>query len=169
MNEHKEKRNFNVFTDDKIEEYLIKRLLELSSEKLEYVIKGFKTRLGENERNRLIDFVNKEDAIELTTSRAIKILQENKNHLVEKFHVKRLGIFGSYARGEQKAYSDIDIIVEFFEGCIIGLKIISLKNFLETILGKNVDVMSYDSIKGYVKSNIEKEVVIVWEEETSGN
>jgi hypothetical protein len=45
------------------------------------------------------------------------ILQERKNYLVEKFGVMEIAIFGSYARGEQKKDSDVDLIVDFKEGC----------------------------------------------------
>ncbi|MEO0233311.1 MAG: nucleotidyltransferase domain-containing protein, partial [candidate division WOR-3 bacterium] len=44
------------------------------------------------------------------------ILQERKNYLVEKFGVIEIAIFGSYARGEQRKDSDVDIIVDFKEG-----------------------------------------------------
>ncbi len=51
-----------------------------------------------------------------TLSEIKKIILENKKELKEKYKVKTIGIFGSYARGEQKETSDIDILVEFEGG-----------------------------------------------------
>ena len=45
----------------------------------------------------------------------IKILREHKEELKEKYKIKEIKIFGSYARGEQRETSDIDIIVDFEE------------------------------------------------------
>ncbi|NPA62629.1 MAG: nucleotidyltransferase, partial [Methanococci archaeon] len=50
-----------------------------------------------------------------------------KKELKEKYKVKSIAIFGSYARGEQKETSDIDIMVEFYEP--IGLKIVDLRDY----------------------------------------
>ena len=43
----------------------------------------------------------------------IDLLRSHAGDIKAKFAVKRIGLFGSYARGEQKASSDIDILVEF--------------------------------------------------------
>ena len=63
----------------------------------------------------------------------------------EKFKVKSIAIFGSYARGEQTPQSDIDIIVEFKEP--VGMLFIHLADFLEEILGIKVDLLTSDRIK----------------------
>ncbi len=57
-----------------------------------------------------------------------KILLEHKQELKEKYKVKSIAIFGSYARGEQTEKSDIDILVEFYEP--IGLKIARFERVL---------------------------------------
>jgi len=44
-----------------------------------------------------------------------KILAKHKRELYEKYKIKEIGIFGSFARGEEKEGSDIDILVEFEE------------------------------------------------------
>ena len=82
----------------------------------------------------------------------MKIAEEIKNILAEyeeelrsKFHVKKLGIFGSYARNEQRENSDIDIMVDF-EGPI-RLEFVDLAECLETILGVTVDLVPRDAIK----------------------
>ncbi|MEO6724443.1 MAG: nucleotidyltransferase domain-containing protein, partial [Blastocatellia bacterium] len=58
----------------------------------------------------------------LTKEQAIQLLRENYPHLVAEYGVKRIGLFGSYAKGSPKEQSDVDVIVEFERP--IGLKFI---------------------------------------------
>ena len=69
----------------------------------------------------------------------IKLLRQNKPYLKKHFGVKSIGLYGSVAKGEAKADSDIDILVELTEprfqylmGCIL---------YLEQQLGTHVDVI----------------------------
>ncbi len=163
------KEGYDLFVDEKREEYLIQRLLELPLEKLEYVIKGLKTRLKENDKQQLVELITRDESTILDIDQVKDILIKNQERLVEDFCVRSIGVFGSYAKRTQTIYSDIDILVEFYEGSKIGFKFIALKDFLEGILGRNVDVMTYDSVKDSIKSNIEKEVVYVWRKETTEN
>ncbi|MDM7266208.1 MAG: nucleotidyltransferase domain-containing protein, partial [Aquificaceae bacterium] len=64
----------------------------------------------------------------------IKTLRNHLRYLRKEYGVKSLAICGSYARGEHKESSDVDILVEFSKP--IGLKFISLADYLEKILGK---------------------------------
>ena len=73
------------------------------------------------------------------------IIKQNKQELKEKFNVKSIAIFGSYVRGEQNEESDVDIRVEFSEP--VGFLFFHLANFLEKILGANVDLITPDAIK----------------------
>ena len=77
--------------------------------------------------------------------------------LKEKFKVKRIGIFGSYSKGEETAESDLDILVEFSEP--IGWEFFDLKEFLREILGKEVDLVTIKALKPQMKDKILKEVV----------
>ncbi len=87
------------------------------------------------------------------------ILAQHKEELRDRYNVKEIGIFGSYIRGEQRAKSDLDILVEFEEP--IGLVFIELAEFLESILEVKVDLVS----KGAVKPNrwryIEEDLIYV--------
>lgn len=47
------------------------------------------------------------------TDQILHYLASNKSRFEKVYHLKRIGIFGSIARGEQKTHSDIDLIVEF--------------------------------------------------------
>jgi len=65
----------------------------------------------------------------ITKKRIERILQEMQPFLKEHFKVKKLGLFGSFCRGEQNQESDIDILVDF--NSIVGLEFFELQTFLE--------------------------------------
>jgi len=83
----------------------------------------------------------------------IKItLIKEKPLLIKKFHVKTIGVFGSYAREEQTAKSDIDILVEFSKP--VGWEFIDLKEHLEKMYGKKIDLVTVKALKPQIKKNI---------------
>ncbi|MCD6093212.1 MAG: nucleotidyltransferase family protein [Candidatus Omnitrophica bacterium] len=84
-------------------------------------------------------------------------LKRYKPFLKEKFKVKEIGIFGSYLRGEESEKSDVDVLVEFYTP--IGWEFIDLKEFLEQILGKEVDLVTRRALKSQLKHKILEEVV----------
>ncbi len=90
-----------------------------------------------------------------------KILREHKEELKRKFGVKEIGIFGSYVRNEQTEVSDIDILVDFEKP--IGWEIVDLKEYLEKILGINVDLVPKGGVvrKPLLWKYIKEEVVYV--------
>lgn len=88
------------------------------------------------------------------------ILVSSKNELRKMYKVKELGIFGSYARGEQKKSSDIDILVKFNPHATL-FDFVGLGNYLEEKLRMNVDVVSEKGIRPELKSNITKRMVKV--------
>jgi len=95
-----------------------------------------------------------------TLSEIKEILRKHKKELREKYRVKSIAIFGSYARGEQTEKSDIDIMVEFYEP--IGLKIVDLRDYLESILNIKVDLITKNSIQNpYIKKSIEEDLIYV--------
>jgi len=87
------------------------------------------------------------------------ILQSHKNDLQVKYHVKELGVFGSFARGEQGLESDVDILVEFDEP--IGWEYVDLIDHLENIIGLKVDLVTPMALKRQMKDTIMKELVQV--------
>ena len=80
--------------------------------------------------------------------------------LKDKYHVKRLGIFGSAIRGDWKKESDIDILVEF-DSPIGFFDFIRLENFLSQILHQKVDLVSKKALKPAIKDNILKDTIYV--------
>ena len=74
--------------------------------------------------------------------------------------MKSIGLFGSYARGEQKDKSDVDILVEFSKP--IGFfKFMELEEYLSKRLGVKVDLVTPDALKPMIKPQIMREVVYV--------
>ncbi len=86
-----------------------------------------------------------------------KILKRNKPILMERFKVKSIGVFGSYARAEEDADSDVDILVELSEP--IGWEIVDLKDYLEDVLGLRVDIVTTKALRRELSETIMKEVV----------
>ncbi|MDR0492540.1 MAG: nucleotidyltransferase domain-containing protein [Nitrososphaerota archaeon] len=79
--------------------------------------------------------------------------------IAKKYGVKKLALFGSYARGEQKITSDVDFIIE--KGKIQGLEFFRFINNLEDALGVHVDVLTYQSLDDdFAKDVVGNEIVL---------
>lgn len=88
------------------------------------------------------------------------LVNEHLGFLSETYHVRKVGIFGSVGRGEQKKSSDIDMLVELSKP--IGLfKFVELENFLSKILKRKVDLTTKNAIKPLIKEEILKETIYV--------
>lgn len=68
------------------------------------------------------------------------ILIEHRAELCSRFHVRQIGIFGSYARHQQTPLSDVDILVELDQP--VGWEIVDLHRYLEDLLGIRVDLLT---------------------------
>ncbi len=73
-------------------------------------------------------------------------------NILKKNNVKRAGIFGSYARGEQKKSSDIDLLIEPPKD--MGFGFFGMNDLLEKELGKKVHLVTYKYINSHIKENI---------------
>ena len=81
----------------------------------------------------------------------------------KQYGVEYAGVFGSVARGEDAEKSDIDLLVEIKKP--IGIyEFIGLKQELEEILGKKVDLVSRGAINKYIKPYIEKDLLKIYGE-----
>jgi hypothetical protein len=78
--------------------------------------------------------------------------------LVEKYHVKTIEIFGSYARGEHSKKSDLDLLVTFSQPYSLW-ELLDVKEFLTAKLGLKVDLVPKDSIKPMLKEQITQEAI----------
>ena len=78
--------------------------------------------------------------------------------LLKKNGVVKAGIFGSYARGEQKKRSDVDLLIKQ-KGRKSLLDLVRLERELEKKLGKKVDLLDYNGLSPYLKDRILEEEV----------
>lgn len=92
----------------------------------------------------------------------IDFLTKEKDLLEERFRVSKIGLFGSYARGEETSESDIDIIVEFLPKTenLTTIKS-SLKELIMNEFGKNVDICREKYLKPYYRDQILKSAIYV--------
>ena len=90
--------------------------------------------------------------------RIMEKLRSELGTLRKKYHVKGIGLFGSYVRGEQKRGSDVDLLVEFQEP--IGMfKFLELEEYLGEIIGRKVDLVSKKALKPRIGKRILAEAV----------
>ena len=91
---------------------------------------------------------------------SVSILFHKHQSDLDQFSVKSLAVFGSVARGEATEYSDIDLLVEFTQ--TIGLfEFIKLKNYLETLIGSKVDLVTPDALHPALRDSILEEAINV--------
>ena len=97
-----------------------------------------------------------------TRDQILDFLSRNKKYFRDNYHITRLGLFGSYARNEQKSNSDIDLVVEFEKGTqnLYDLKN-QLKAYIKKELNINVDICREKYIKPRLKDSILKETLYV--------
>lgn len=95
--------------------------------------------------------------------KVMKIIKRELPYLTEHFGVKRIGLFGSFAKGTPKSDSDVDILVEFDRP--IGLKFMDFADHLEQVLDRKVDVLTPAGIQSIrvkqVAQEIEESVIYV--------
>ena len=95
-----------------------------------------------------------------TLTEIMDILKKNERELSKKYGIQKIGIFGSYLRGEAGQESDFDILVEFGQGVDIGLlKFVEIENYLSDLLGIKVDMVEKSALKPRIGKHILKEVV----------
>jgi len=94
-----------------------------------------------------------------TKQQIIELLTSCKPEMEKRFGVKRLALFGSYSRDEQKPDSDVDILVEV--GPEIGLDFVTMAERIEYLLGEPVELVSARAIKPKFYRHINKDLEYV--------
>jgi predicted nucleotidyltransferase len=85
------------------------------------------------------------------------VLEENRLRL-RALGVKKIGLFGSFLRGEQRPDSDIDLLVEFEPGQKTFDNFIELSFFLEEVLQHRTELVTVESLSPYLGPHILREV-----------
>ena len=94
-----------------------------------------------------------------TLETILEKLRAYKPELQRKYPISRLGVFGSYARGEAKENSDIDVAVEL--NGPMGLNFVEMADEIERLFGVKVDVVPKRAIKSLYLSSVEKDILYV--------
>ena len=81
----------------------------------------------------------------LTKDGILETLRSHHEYLASEFGVRRIGLFGSYAKGHQDEGSDIDLIADFDR--VPGLKFVELTEYLESLFGRSVDVLTQAGVQ----------------------
>ncbi len=80
--------------------------------------------------------------------------------MCEKYQITELGIFGSYARGEQTEASDIDILVDY-EIAPTLIMLIELRDYLSDLFGLKVDVVTKNGLKSRIRDRVLAEAIYI--------
>ena len=91
----------------------------------------------------------------------VKKLETEAPAIRLQFGVKKIGIFGSFARGEQTKKSDVDVLVDFAEGYATLRNFVELAERLEALFRRNVDLITVEGIDKYIRQRVEAEVILV--------
>ena len=99
-------------------------------------------------------------------SKDLEIIKEKiarkKDFLRETYGVEEIGIFGSVARGDSSANSDIDIAIELNHTVPVGLfEFAGIQFYLEDLLGKKVDLVIKTGIKPIIRNRILNQLIVV--------
>ena len=92
-----------------------------------------------------------------TLDEILATLREQRTVLSQRYPIGRLALFGSWARGDAREDSDVDVLVEVDPS--IGLRFVELGNDLEKALGRRVDLVSRRAIKPSLWKRIEPELI----------
>ena len=90
--------------------------------------------------------------------KVFEILKKHDIAIKQKYGVKKIGVFGSFARGEGRKDSDIDVLVEFKDGFETFDNYMELKFFLEDLFGRKVDLVTIEALRPQLKEDILKQV-----------
>jgi predicted nucleotidyltransferase len=92
-----------------------------------------------------------------TRDQIIATLHRQRELLSSRYPIHRLALFGSWARGDAREDSDVDVLVEV-DGSI-GLRFVDLADEIERALGRHVDLVSRRAIKPSLWKRIEPELI----------
>jgi len=96
----------------------------------------------------------------LTRESALNILRAKKDHFAKKYGITDLGIFGSLARNQAAADSDVDVVVKMEKPDLFFM--VHVKEDLENAYQKKVDIIRYrERMNSFLKQRIDAEAIYV--------
>ena len=94
----------------------------------------------------------------MTKETILTFLRTHKDELRQKYGVRRIGLFGSYARDEATSQSDIDIVVDMPSSFTAFF---GLQSYLEEHLEKSIDLGMEKRVRSFIKEQIKQEIIYV--------
>ena len=90
-------------------------------------------------------------------------IAQNKEYLYKTYGVEEIGVFGSFARGDNNENSDIDIAIEInHDKAVVGFfEFGRMERFLEDLLGRKIDLVTKRSIKPYIRERILSQMIMI--------
>jgi uncharacterized protein len=110
----------------------------------------------DNQMNKLSDIFHREDVISLLRQQMVQ----------SRFGIQSLSLFGSVARNEATATSDLDFVVDF-EGVVTFDRYMDLKIFLEDLFNRKIDLAIEGSLKPQIRQRVFEEAILIPREEIS--
>ena len=96
----------------------------------------------------------------MNRTQILGLLADCQQEIAARYGVKRLALFGSAARDELGASSDVDVLVEF-DGPATFNAYMDLKFYLEDLLGRPVDLVTNKALREELRPYVEKEMIRV--------
>ncbi len=92
-----------------------------------------------------------------------QIFERVRSHqsALKQFGAARLGLFGSFVRGEQTEQSDVDIVVEFEPGMKKLHSFLDMADYLEELMGRKTDVLTWEGMADFVRKHVANEIEYV--------
>lgn len=108
----------------------------------------------------VVDFKDLRQGSNLDTQKVLSILNVYFQSNKDRYGIEKIGLFGSFARGEQREISDIDILVKLKKPTLFLYS--EIAGQLENVFGRHIDIISANShLKDSFRAQIEKEVIYV--------
>ena len=92
-----------------------------------------------------------------------KVMQQKMADYFKTQPVLKAWIFGSFARGEERADSDVDILVVLDNSTPVGLKFFGMYEDLKELLGRNVDLVVDRSLAPFARKSVDRDKILVYE------
>jgi len=104
--------------------------------------------------------ISKHNEVRMTREEITSFLEQHKGEMALRFGVQKIGLFGSYARGEAREDSDIDITVEL-KGDNLADNFFGVLHFLEDKLQHKIDLGIESNLRPEIREKVKKEMIYV--------
>lgn len=94
----------------------------------------------------------------MNRSTILKLLSERAGEIRQRFQTEKLALFGSAARDELREDTDVDVLVQF-DGGSTAERYFGLKDYLEALLQRRVDLVTESGLKPRARSHVERDLI----------